>query len=972
MIHNVHAGDGQIALIAGETGIGKSRLLDEIKSLARSLHFVTLEGTCLEPDRTLPFAPFIDLLRSFYTTNSSDEISRALVSISAELASLLPELAVQLRDMEPASSIDPKLEKQRLFESLVQFFFRLTEDAPLLIILEDLHWSDNHSLDFLLYFIHRMATQPILLLLSFRNEEIHQSFQHFLAMLKRDRRAIEILLNPLTIEEVDGMIREIFELPRPVHAEFLDKIYRLTEGNPFFVEEVLKFLITDGEIYYENGFWKQKPLGDLQIPLSVQDAVQQRMRRLDGAARDVLTIAAVIGQRFDFSLLQELTQLDDQELILLLKNLVEAQLVSEDSAGQFSFRHTLTREAVYATLLLLERQKYHRKIAQTMERNFSPSVEAFNADLAYHFYQGALWDKALEYSQLAGDQAQNLFAPLEAVEHFTRALKAAQAQNIAPPESLYLKRGRAYEILGDFENSLSDYQQALLSARRGHDNAVEWQSLIALGLLWSGRDYKKTGEFYRLAKNLAQELGMEEYMGRSLNCFGNWLANVGRGEESLEAHQQALEIFQSLGDQHGVAETLDLYALAMSLYGDQVEALNQFKHANTLFRDLGDKIGFVSSLASCNGPVALTDTVFPPLRTIAECKRDATQALKIAHQIHWFAEQAHAELFLGAALANYGEFGDGWLHANAALEIATEIEHHQWIAASHFVLGQLCITFLHPGLAIQHLEAGLPLARKLGSNFWVGNIMVDLALVHLLQGEALQAQAILEPMMPQNQPKHNLTERRIVWSWGQAALALDKPVEALQIAEQLIASAPGTERSRPIPALLKLKGEALMALGKLDESLSVLKEAQRGAEEDEARPFLWQIHADLAQLRHFLHQKNQARSELAEAQKIIRSLAATLEDPEQRENFIQNADSKLPILNPAFSRNGTSSQFGGLTAREQEIALLISEGKSNGEIGNALVISKRTVTTHVTHILFKLGFHSRAQIAAWVVKKNQS
>ena len=972
LISQVRDGNGQIVMLAGEAGVGKSRLLAEIKTHAQFLKFIALEGTCFESNRTLPFAPFINLLHSHHPINRAQETSQAPVSTKSKHAASLPGMTVQLLELLQDFSNQPEPEKQRIFESLVQFFFRLAEEAPLLIIIEDLHWSDNLSLDCLLHFIHRISKQRIMLLLSYRSEEFQTGLHHFLAMLKHDRPAIEILLNSLSITEVDEMICEIFELGQPIHAEFLNKIFRLTGGNPYLIEEVLKALIEGGDVYLEDGIWKRKPVLEFHIPLSVQDTVHQRLEQLDNVARWMLTLAAVIGQQFDFALLQDLTQLNDQELILQLKRLIDARLVVEITAGLFLFRHALIREAVYDTLLLLERQKYHHQIAQTLESKFSPAIEPYLADLSYHFFQGALWEKALEYSQRAGDQAQAAFAPLEAVEYYTRALKSTEALKLPPSEALYFKRGQAYEILGDYENTLADYEQALLIAHKSQDKVAEWRNLTALGVLWSIRDSKQAKEFHQLADTLAKELDLPEYYGNSLNNFGNWLSNHGRVGEAIRAHQQALEIFQSQGDPYGIAKTLVLYAQANSFSGDQIESLEQSRQAKKLFRELGDKIGYIASLADCNRSVALTETVFSPQRSLAECKHDATQALEIAHQIRCFAEQAHNELFLGIILANHGEFGEGWAHIITALQIATKIEHHQWIAAAHFELGRLFLAILNPELAIDHLDAGLLFARKLGSTFWIENITVELALTHLLLGELPHAQSLMEPILPQNQPKLSLTGRRIVWCWGQIALSLGQPVKALQIAEQLIASAPGVDRSRPLPVLSKLKGQALMALGELEESELALKEAQQGAEERGARPLLWQIHADLAELQQLLKHKTRARFEFGETQGIIEALAATLEDQDLRENFSRQAMASLPKIKAVLAPGNNKEQNGGLTHREQEIVSLISEGKSNREIAEALIVSQRTVTTHVSNILSKLGFHSRTQIATWVVERNSN
>ena len=148
----------------------------------------------------------------------------------------------------------------------------------------------------------------------------------------------------------------------------MDSLYTLTEGNPFFIEEILKSLIAGGELVFTDGRWVGRPANELHIPRNIQDAVHQRIVRLSEAAREILTIASVAGQRFDFTLLQQLTHHDEQQLLALMKELIAAQLVIEESADQFAFRHALTRQAIYTDLLARERRALHKAIAETMER----------------------------------------------------------------------------------------------------------------------------------------------------------------------------------------------------------------------------------------------------------------------------------------------------------------------------------------------------------------------------------------------------------------------------------------------------------------------------------------------------------------------------------------------------------------------------------------------------------------------------
>ncbi len=186
--------------------------------------------------------------------------------------------------------------------------------------------------------------------------------------------------------------------------------------------------------------------------------------------------------------------------------------------------------------------------------------------------------------------------------------------------------------------------------------------------------------------------------------------------------------------------------------------------------------------------------------------------------------------------------------------------------------------------------------------------------------------------------------------------------------EQLIGSAPGADRTQPIPALLNLKGKALVILGRFDEAERALQEAQTGAQERGARPLLWQIHAALARLYQRIRREDDTERELTAAREIVQTLGPTIDDAALRESFVRAALERLPKEKPVSPRRAAKKYFGGLTAREREVAALIAQGKSNRQIADELVLSERTVENHIGNILSKLGFDSRTRIAAWVVE----
>ena len=307
LIEQAKGGRGQVALLCGEAGIGKSRLVTEIKTEAFAQGFQLLQGNCFPTDRSRPYAPLLDLLRSFFLASSTAQVEALVGPFARELAPLLPDVVHLFPDLTvlpPLPSLDPEQEKRRLFVALTHVFLSQAAEQPLLLVVEDVHWSDDASLEFLQYFARRCATQPLLVLLTYRSDEVRPTLSHWLAELDREHLGQEVALNRLTRSETSAMLQAIFDLGRPVQSAFLDAIYTLTEGNPFFIEEILKSLIAASEISYIDGVWDRKPLGELHIPRSIADAVQQRSQHLSESARQLVVLAAVAGRRFDFAVLQ--------------------------------------------------------------------------------------------------------------------------------------------------------------------------------------------------------------------------------------------------------------------------------------------------------------------------------------------------------------------------------------------------------------------------------------------------------------------------------------------------------------------------------------------------------------------------------------------------------------------------------------------------------------------------------------------
>lgn len=340
-----------------------------------------------------------------------------------------------------------------------------------------------------------------------------------------------------------------------------------------------------------------------------------------------------------------------------------------------------------------------------------------------------MWDKARAYAQRAGERAQRLYAPRAAVEHFTRALQAAQhlaqtAGREGPPQAALISphraRGQAHEMLGEFERALADYEAAVKLARATADARAEWQGLLDLDRIWVGRDYVRAGAYCQRALDLARALAEPALLAQTLNRVGNWRTNTADAAwEALPLHEEALSIFEALGDRGGIAATLRLLGMASYRGCDLPRSTAYFERAVAVFRELDDRRGLVFSLGmlALRAGTSEMDSLTSGAASFAAGARDGARAAQIAREMDWRPGEAFALFQLAAVLGLQGDYAPALEAVGRSLQIADEIAYRQWLTGAHRTLGRLYLDLLALPAAQRHLEQALALARGIGSAF---------------------------------------------------------------------------------------------------------------------------------------------------------------------------------------------------------------------------------------------------------------
>ena len=637
------AGHGSIVLIRGEPGVGKTRLAQELVLEARKHGMFDATGRCYEMEGAPPYIPYIEMLQQSQR-RGPEGFRIALGENAGEMAKILPELRQIYDDIPPALELPPEQERMYLFNSIREFLERVSSTLPLLQVLDDLHWADDATLILLQHIALHQDKMAVLTVATYRDIELDAArpFARTLESLVRQRLAHRIALKPLPEAGVEDMLRALTGQQPP--AALVQAIYRETEGNPFFVEEVFQHFSEQGRLFDAEGHWRADlQFSEIDVPEGVRLVISRRLERISEDCRTALTDAAVVGRDFSFELLQNLTDLDADALLDAIDEAERANLivaaddlpVAGDHAAQarFRFAHELIRQTLISGLSLPRRQRLHQRVAETMEQVYGKSAEAYAADMAHHLYQagaGADPAKTARYLVLAGDQAFQAAAFGQALRDYDMAFTLQPDDDRAARADLLYKRGLARRSLDRWDEALADWREAADAYERLGDaeaaartfesmcyqvlygqhfaDALELsqRGLAAIGrrdsfyrvrlLGWGGLTLSAAGYYsasdtmLRRAEAIAVKINDDGLIGQGLSARAvhHWVYLEVR--EAAETGLKSVELLRKTGLLWYLADALFYAALALTFAGQQEEGSKIFRELMPLAERLGHTV----------------------------------------------------------------------------------------------------------------------------------------------------------------------------------------------------------------------------------------------------------------------------------------------------------------------------------------------------------------------------------------------
>ncbi len=946
-LEEARRGPGGAVFLAGEAGIGKSRLLAELTVRVRQGEVRVLDGKCSLFEAALPYAPFIEAFRGLLHARTPEQIAILLGPYAPEVTKLLPELVQLLPGIQPNPPLAPAEEKSRLFESLYHVLRKIAAEAPLVLALEDIHWADPASLEFLHFLARRVRHDHWLILATYRPEELVHSdgLVELRQELSRERLVQELFLKPLGLAETGELLSEVLGLSVPVSDAVLARIFQHGEGNPFFSEEVLREIVEAADTPVVQ--LDPAVLSQVIIPATIRETILVRLNHLTPEARGMLAVAAVLGTTFDLETLQEVSGLAGEAFTRPFMNLMSLQMVRTDRVPlRYGFRHHLIREVVVQNLAPDLQRTLHQRVGELLERR--PSSTAPQA-LAYHFRQAGDRERTLRYALAAASDAAAMYAYAEAARYFALALDALPTFPTATRLALVENLGDALCHAGQLDRALAAFTTMLQCAE-------------TLGLRREmARAYRKAGQVeneqaagsgfptWEKGLEILAEIDdpAEEAMIRYKACCvatttGQYQRGIVEGRAAVAAATRAANT-GVLGRAH---TTL---AFNLSAQGQRDEARACAQKALALTQEAHDLEGELLALNNV-GCFAMEDADFGRARTALE---------RASVLVEKLGRVSTMELSLPiTSLAELSLLEGRWDDAESLSQnLITQFLHdHANLRTFNCAMLDLGTVHLLRGrwkeadALLQQARTAAEAASDANLLSYIGNAQARLT---LRRGNARAAKSVLEGTLALDESTGSAgaAKAETLLLLSEVCVDLGDVAAAQTWAER------GTQASAPYryltPMVFRVWGRVAAQGGHLDEAVA---QYSRGLDALVAASQLYEEGLIRYNLGVCLIRRNgqgdrkAGRMHLTEARTIFERLGA---EPD------------AGVVRLALQRiSGRAPAGHALTARESEVLTLLVEGLSNAAIAGRLYVSERTVEVHVSHILDKLGVESRTQAMA--------
>jgi tetratricopeptide (TPR) repeat protein/KaiC/GvpD/RAD55 family RecA-like ATPase len=784
-------------------------------------------------DGVPPYILWKEVIKEYLETCNPEQLYRVIGYYPAEVAKLVPELGQKLRVIPQSLPISPEHEQNRLFEAVSQLVTNISRETPLLVVLDDLQWTDPSSLLLLHYLARDVQKTPLLLLGAYRSTDI--DFKHpltpVLAELKRERLPQSVSLKRMSLEDTSEMIRQILEQD-DIPPEFCGLVYDKTRGNPFFVEEVIESLKEEGVIYREGNRWKIKDVSEIEFPETVKNVVKARLGRLDDDCQKVLTLASFVGNDFTLEAMCAVTGIEESKLLELMEELFKTGLIKERvirGEGVCSFADILVRDVVYEEVSPLKRKKLHGVVGCALEQIYAKKVDEHLGELASHFLESGNKDKALDYYLKAGERAAKIYANGEAASYFKSTLELLEEK-----EGETREKGRVLERLGDIKSLVGDYDACmkywndkllLLEQRHEEKSTLDVARLHRkmAHILWEEiGDTEKAMEHQDKALKILEGEPESVELARLYADMGHMYWRIGNTDKARLWTEKALEFAKRLNDNEIIANScLDLGAV-FNIIGENKKAVEFIETALEIALD--NNYLETAARAYNNLPITL-----PPEET-GKAIEYTEKAYELAKKVGDINTMCFAGSNLASNFAGAGELGRALLLSEESVALDRKTGNQNHLTMSLGELGNEYRILGEWDKSEKCLKEAFNIAQGLEDYQAVGMGYGALAIFYSEKGEYAKAKELAEKGY---ETVKETGDKMLQWwylyfiaDWRVELGEIEKARNQIDnVYKSALEVEAKTGNKQPIAFAKRLKAKLLRAQGKWEESIECFEKS---------------------------------------------------------------------------------------------------------------------------------------------------
>ena len=731
---------GTTVFLRGEPGIGKTRLAEEFGKHVLSKGFLSLKGECLQHESMKPYLLFVDALTNYFQIASGEVIRKIIEETPPDIVNIVPIMSAFSQSFgitkKEKTSAGLKDEKERVFENMYNLILRISDKKPMVLFLDNLQWADESSLSLLQYIAKGVADSPIMLCCAYIPRKTGmEKLSEIVQLMEKDKLFTSIDIERLDKKDVSKMIKSITER-EDAPSHLIDFIYEKTNGNPFFVEEILRTIIEDNIAYVENDEWVVKDLSLVKIPGTIKDVVNKIVDKLDKNGRKIIGAASAIGYRFQEDILGDIVHIDEEKLVESLDELVNMRIIFRDETkdGIYTFTHPMMQEIIYHRMTQNEIGGLHKKIAENMEKIYKDNIDTVLYDVVRHFVNTDEYEKTLCYSMMAGKKAKDALAFDESMKYYKIALDSLEKldstlENKGKNADAILNLGDIYRVTGEWDPALQQYENAAKISREIKNEEQEAKSYIKIGEIKSERN-----EWDEAIKNFEKGLKISE-KNNDARGMGEAYKNIGY------VHWRKAEFDKSL----------DYFNKTME-YGKKINDPGMIAYANlrigTVYSEKGEKekgIEYLQKSIDISGRHGDFHTMTAAYNNIGEIYRAEgkyDEAIWYYKKQIEMAEKTGYVRLMGFGLSNSSECYAKKMeldmakdYCDRALKIFTKLDEKYMIAASYHNYGLIYRFKKDWEKAIKYSQDCIKILKEINMPFDLAEIYYEFALLYKDKGD---------------------------------------------------------------------------------------------------------------------------------------------------------------------------------------------------------------------------------------------